>query len=75
MQLPAFSRAVSGRMGAAICHVLLWMTEFCDAIVSCFTLSRYTVFYGNIALTAGRLDHTIVQGNCLFKIMSQETCQ
>ena len=32
-------------------------------------------FYGSIAHTTGRLPRTTVQGNCLFKVMGQETCQ
>ena len=30
---------------------------------------------GRIARATGRLAETSVQGNCLFKVMGQETCQ
>ena len=31
--------------------------------------------YGRVTHTTGRLARTVVQGNCLFKVMGQETCQ
>ena len=54
----AFSRALSRRQGAAVC--LHRMTEFSVAALSCFALSRYTVFTEVLRIQPeDRLAHTI----------------
>ena len=57
------------------CHALPRLTEFSGVVLSCFKLSRWTIFYGKITHTTGRLAHTKARGNYSFKVMGQETCQ
>ena len=54
--------------------LFLWLTECNGVVRSCVMLSRRTIFYGGIARTTGGFAHTTEQGNCLFKVMGQETC-
>ena len=56
------SRAVSRCIGAA---------RFCLASMS----SAVPYGVGSVTHTTGRLAQTIVQGNCLFEVMGQESCQ
>ena len=58
-----------------LCHVLPWLIEFSGVLLSCFTLSRQTFVTELISHTAGSLANAIRQGSCLFKVVSQETCQ
>ena len=57
------------------CHVLPCLNELSGVVRSCFTLCRQTSRTEVLLKTIGRLAHTIVQGNCLFKAMNQDTCQ
>ena len=66
-----FWRAVSRCIGAAmIC--LAWMNEFSVVVLSCFTLSPQTNWMEVLLSWTGRLAQTIVQSDCLFKVMGQE---
>ena len=56
-------------------HVLPRLNEFIGVVLSCSTHSRFDCLNGSITHTTGRLAYTIVQGNCLFKVMEQEACQ
>ena len=47
------------------CHVLPWLIEFSGVVLNCFTISRWTLFYGSITHTTGILAHTTIQGNCV----------
>ena len=49
-----------------------WLYRCCTELFQSFSLD---CFQGCITHTAGRLVHTIVQGNCLLKVMGQESCQ
>ena len=44
----------------------------CNVVFIAFSLDCLN---GSITHTTGRLAYTIVQGNCLFKVMEQEACQ
>ena len=57
-----------------LCRVLPWLIELSGVLPS-FTLSRQTFVTELINHTTGRLVHAIRQGNCLFKVMGEETCQ
>ena len=43
-----------------------------DELFHAFSLDH---FYGSITHTTGRIAYTIVQGNCLFKVMGRATSQ
>ena len=66
------SRAVFRRMGSAMFRlgwlslaVLYWVVS--HFLANCFN--------GSNAHTTGELAHTCAQGNCLFKVIGQKTCQ
>ena len=49
--------------------------ELSPVALSAFTFPRHTVFQEASSVTAGRVAHTVVRGNCLFKVVDQKTCQ
>ena len=57
------------------CHDLPWLNEFSGVVLSCVTLSRQTIGTEVLLSLTGRLAKTVVQGNCLFKVMGQEQCE
>ena len=54
------------------CHIWPWLSEFSGVALSCFPLSRLTVFPGYIAHETGRPVEPIFQGS-LSSVVSQET--
>ena len=66
------SRAAPRCTGAAMFH-LGWLSL--AALYWVFSRFLARLLLRSISLTIGRLTHTIVQCNCLFKFMVQKTCQ
>ena len=64
-----FHESLHGR-----CHVWPWLSEFRGFSLSCLTLSRL-YFSGCIVHKIRRLVQLIVQGNFLFSVMDQESCE
>ena len=54
------------------CHDLPCLNKFISVVLSCFTLSRQTSWTEALLSWIGRLAQTIVQGNCLCKVIGQE---
>ena len=58
------------------CHSLSRLIDDSSVLLSCFSLFCETFFFnGSITHTTGRLVHNILHGNCLSKVVGQETSQ
>ena len=66
-----------------MCHVTLhgrcrvWhrLSELGGVVLSCFMLSRSTIFTNVLLNQTGRLIQPAVQGSSLISVMGQETCE
>ena len=60
------------------CHILLWLSEFSDAILICFTLPRYIIFTEVSHIQPEDSPIFFIEGILffyLFKVMDHETFQ
>ena len=65
-----FSHAMSQHTGTAMfCFVVDWIQQPCIELLHAFL---HSYLYGSITHAAGRLAHTIIQGNCLVKVRDRK---